>query len=65
MALSFVRFGAHHLFSGTRRFHQFQVWSHLSSDHGETKLLADELIRSVRALCGLRLTHGGLNDFSP
>ena len=24
-----------------------------------------ELIRSVRALCGLRLTHDGLNDFSP
>ena len=24
-----------------------------------------ELIRSVRALCGLRRTHDGLNDFSP
>ena len=24
-----------------------------------------ELIRNFRALCGLRLTHDGLNDFSP
>ena len=41
MTPSFTQFGAHRVYSGTRRFYQFQVWRHLSSDHGETKLLWD------------------------
>ena len=72
MAPSFTRCGAHRVYSGTRSFPsvpRLKTLSWVSTTAIEPRRNQNssriELIRSVRALCGLRLTHDGLNDFSP